>query len=118
MKKASALTAALSGAQPAAPPPSHPAKSGGLLKGDNGAFPCLAYARDGGDSGGDGGALADVFGGLDLSAIAIVGSAPTHISANGVSLARAPNCAAAPPPRARGGGRAGRGSRGALEQGA
>jgi len=101
MKKASALTAALSGAQPAAPP-SHPAaaKSGGGLLKDNGAFPCLAYARDGGDSGGT--ALADGLGALDLSAIAIVGSAPTHISANGVSLARTPIAPARYAPRRRG----------------
>ena len=82
MQKRSALTAALSGAPAPAVPPA-PAAAGGTTHLDPQAFPCIAYA-DVVD-----GKLEDIveaLGDLDLSSIAIVGSAPTSVLMNGVTL--------------------------------
>lgn len=84
MKKASALTAALSGAPaPGGADAKVSVKPAGN-KLDNAAFPCLAYAREGAAQE----AVTEAMGGLDLSSVVIVGSAPTRIEANGMNLVR------------------------------
>jgi hypothetical protein len=90
-KKASALTAALSGA-PAAPAAAAPARAP-LFKPllDNYAFPCLIHAPDDGTAVPDASELADGLESIDLKAYTVVGSAPTRTSLpNGTPLVRAP----------------------------
>jgi hypothetical protein len=88
-KKASALTAALSGAPVAAPPPAPSSKSGGSRS--LSVFPCLAYAPDDGSELPDLSELTDGLDALEVKGYTVVGSAPTRTSLpNGTPLVRRP----------------------------
>jgi hypothetical protein len=85
-KKVSALSAALSGAPVAAPPP--PASSTGASR-SLAVFPCLACAPDDGSDLPDLSELADGLDGLAVKGYTVVGSAPTRTSLpNGTPLVR------------------------------
>ncbi|GBF94434.1 hypothetical protein Rsub_07248 [Raphidocelis subcapitata] len=91
-KKASALTAALSGA-PAPASAGAPPRAPGLFKPllDNYAFPCLVHAPDDGTAVPDASELADGLESIDLKSYTVVGSAPTRTSLpNGTPLADFP----------------------------
>lgn len=87
MKK-SALSAALAGGAPAPTPATvGPAQSKGTFF-DPSAFPCIEYADviDGVKTEDELGAAVDQLGKLDFADVAIVGSAPTNVLLDGVTL--------------------------------
>lgn len=93
MQKKSALTAALSGAPAAAASATIP---GSTL--DPAVFPCIPYADVVDGKVGPADVVADELAGLDLSRIAIVGSAPTNVFLDGVPLVGPGGDRAAVPP--------------------